>query len=90
MKISKNGPFISHLLFADDVLLFSKAKNSQVHSVLEELQNFCDASGLRINFEKSRALCSKLVSRRRRDNFTLFDSLWIWGNIWAFLLFKGG
>jgi hypothetical protein len=30
VQISNTGPQLSHLLFADDVLLFAKAKNSQI------------------------------------------------------------
>ena len=75
ISISKDGPPISHLLFADDVLLFCKAKNSQVRIVLDTLDDFCMASGLRVNFKKSRALSSKNVSRRRKENFTGISSI---------------
>ena len=43
IHVSKGGLVISHLFFADDILLFTKASNT----------SFCIASGLKVNFEKS-------------------------------------
>ena len=42
--------------FANDVLLFYKAKNSQMRVVLDTLSNFCATSGLKVNVDKSRAM----------------------------------
>ena len=70
IHISRGGPPISHLFFADDVLLFCKARSSQVRLLMKTVDDFCTASRLSVNFEKSRAQCSKIVSRRRRDNFS--------------------
>ena len=75
MHISRGGLGISHLLFADDILLFSKARNSQVRLLMSVLNNFCEASGLKVNVDKSQVMCSKNVSRRRWDNFTAISSL---------------
>lgn len=58
VKISKNGPPISHLFFADDCIFFTKAKTSQVLLVQEVLNAFCLASGMKINVQKSRFLPS--------------------------------
>ena len=48
---------------------------------------FCAASRLKVNIDKSRAMCSKNVSRRMGDNFMNISSIDF--NIWAFHLFKG-
>ena len=50
------GARISHLPFANDVLLFSKASDSQVRLVGETLDIFCKASGLKVNTFKSKAV----------------------------------
>src|ERR1044072_2938241 len=67
VKISENGPAISHFFFADDVLLFSKAKLSQMRLIQSILQGFCMASGLKANLSKSRAFVSDCVSRAKQD-----------------------
>lgn len=41
VKISKNGPAISHLFFVDDCLLFTQAKASQARIVRDVLHDFC-------------------------------------------------
>ncbi|PNY14401.1 ribonuclease H [Trifolium pratense] len=58
IAITTHGPQLSHLLFADDVLLFTKAKNSQINFITELFERFSHASGLKINLSKSRAYYS--------------------------------
>jgi len=53
IQLSNNGPRLSHLLFADDVLLFTKAKNFQLRFITDLFDRFCRASGLKINLTKS-------------------------------------
>ena len=50
IQISNNKPRLSHLLFADDVLLFTKAKNSQLRVITDLFDRFSRASGLKINY----------------------------------------
>lgn len=68
IRISKNGPPISHLFFADDVLLFCEASVSQVQLLASTMQRFCDSSGLKINLNKSKAIVSKGVSAMVKDS----------------------
>ena len=46
-------PKISHLLFADDSLLFCQALKKETQEVLEILKLYAEASGQCINMEKS-------------------------------------
>ncbi|PNY14872.1 ribonuclease H, partial [Trifolium pratense] len=68
MQLVKNGTKISHLFFADDVLLFAKASPSQASIVKEVLDLFCSMSGLKISLGKSKFCTSGGVCRRVRDN----------------------
>ena len=47
-----------------------QAKNSQVRLIINTLNEFCSALGLKVNYQKSRAICSANVGRTRRENFT--------------------
>ncbi|XP_057734404.1 uncharacterized protein LOC130949790 [Arachis stenosperma] len=75
VAISRGGPRISHLMFTDDLLLFCKAKKRQVQNVMLVLETFCKASGMKINVDKSKALCSKNVSVTRKEVFTGVSSI---------------
>jgi len=58
IQIKSTGLQVSHLLFADDVLLFIKAINSQIRFVTDLFDRFSKASRLKINLSKSRAFYS--------------------------------
>ncbi|XP_020992601.1 putative ribonuclease H protein At1g65750 [Arachis duranensis] len=47
VAVSTNGPRLSHLMFADDLLLFCKASKAQVIEVMHCLDLFSRASGLK-------------------------------------------
>nr|KYP39924.1 Putative ribonuclease H protein At1g65750 family [Cajanus cajan] len=49
ITLSHGGPPLSHLLFADDVLLFGKASIDQMHMIATILDAFCMELGLKIN-----------------------------------------
>nr|XP_029146996.1 uncharacterized protein LOC114924945 [Arachis hypogaea] len=67
VAVSRGGPRVSHLMFADDLLLFCKAKKNQVQNVVHTLELFCKASGMKVNIEKSKAICSRNISNRRKE-----------------------
>lgn len=72
VKISRIGLSISHLFFADDCLLFTKATTSQARLVKEVLHSFCLASGMKVNIHKSRFLPSRNI---RRTKLAKFESI---------------
>ncbi|CAN1142230.1 Putative ribonuclease H protein At1g65750 [Linum perenne] len=64
IKLSPSCPPISHLFYADDLILFSSASVGQASTILRCLDEFGIASGLSVNKSKSLAFCSKNSGRR--------------------------
>lgn len=57
--VCNNGPLISHLLFADDSVIFYDAKEVELLAVKNILSIYERASGEKINFSKSALMFSK-------------------------------
>lgn len=91
-KVAKDGPYFSHLFFADDVLLFSKATCSQTRFIVDLFARFSVFSRLRINVAKSRSFFSKGVSCRKIEKIYSISSIrniTSLGKYLGFPLFKG-
>ena len=58
IKVGRNGLSFSHLLFADDSLLFFKKDKNSVQNLQLILEWYCSISGQSINLAKSDVLCS--------------------------------
>jgi len=58
ISICKNGPEISHLMFADDIILFAEATVEQAKVIKQALDTFCEASGQKVSASKSKILFS--------------------------------
>ncbi|XP_074316673.1 uncharacterized protein LOC141652948 [Silene latifolia] len=58
IKICKNGPEISHLLFADDSLFFIRGDFGDLDFLMNIIDEYCVASGQCINTDKSSILFS--------------------------------
>lgn len=71
IKVSKEGPMVSHLFFVDIYLLCAQAKSNQVHLIKEVLDSFCLTFGLEVNIQKSKFNESSNIHRQRLINFTL-------------------
>lgn len=52
-KVGRNEVSLSHLFYADDVLLFTNGANSSLRTPMQLLQNYERSSGQRINRSKS-------------------------------------
>lgn len=62
LKIGLGGPSISHLMFADDILLVAEATDQQANHIKQILDVFCSCSGQRVNFNKSKIFYSRNVA----------------------------
>jgi hypothetical protein len=51
--VAPTASAVNHLLFADDNMLFFKASVEGAKEVKEVLAKYCNASGQRINMDKS-------------------------------------
>jgi len=56
--VCKNGPLISSLFFADDIVLFFEATEPQARMIQGCLDRFCTASGQKVSVSKSRVYFS--------------------------------
>jgi hypothetical protein len=68
VRLSRNGPPLSHLFFADDVLLFAKATNSQAQNIATILTRFASYSGLKVNVAKSKVFFSSSTTRGKMNS----------------------
>ncbi|KAL6205273.1 hypothetical protein ACLB2K_022535 [Fragaria x ananassa] len=60
---SQSGPKVSHLFFADDLLLFAEASSEQATLLKRSLDLFCSLSGQAVSYEKSLIFCSPNTSK---------------------------
>lgn len=73
LKISKEGPTLSHLLFADDSLFFLKATYRNSHNMIHLLNAYCTASGQTISLAKSSIFFSRNTPLGlRRNIYSIF------------------
>lgn len=92
-KLSRHSQPISHLFFADDLLLFGEASSRQAAIMRSILNKFCLTSGQKVNVTKSRAWYSPNTVRSvvMKLPITLVSlQLQTWANIWECRCFTGG
>lgn len=68
VKFAKNAPGVTHLMFANDLVLFSEASMSQAKAVMDCINTFCSISGHKVNVSKSRILFSKHTRRTTKSD----------------------
>jgi hypothetical protein len=68
IKVSRRGPSISHLFFADDLLLCAEASSSCFLTITRILEDFCLQSGQKVNLSKSKVFFSPNVNHILRHH----------------------
>lgn len=74
MRAGRNGPFISHLMFADDLLLFCRATSDNMRHVIQVLECLCSLSRQKISAEKTVLFFSKNVPEELRHELVTISS----------------
>lgn len=64
MKAGRKSPPISHIMFANDLLLFVEVNAEQLEGVLNCLNRFCSISGQKVSVAKTQIIFSKNVPSR--------------------------
>ncbi|KAA3460139.1 reverse transcriptase [Gossypium australe] len=72
IKLSRSEPALSHLFFADDLVIFCKAEMDQAILLKEILKRFCDLSGHKISTTKSNIFFSKGVDINLSEQISQF------------------
>ncbi|KAL4307123.1 uncharacterized protein LOC107605009 [Arachis ipaensis] len=67
ISVGRQGPKISHLLFADDLLVFAEANEEQIQVVMNCMKTFCEASGLKISILKTSVVFSSNVKKGEKE-----------------------
>lgn len=62
IRLSHLGTHLSHLFFADDLLLLAEASSEQAFFINSVLEDFCLSSGAKVNKSKTQVYFSKNVS----------------------------
>jgi len=67
VKVSRSAPSVTHLFFADDSLMFTRANPLEAQKVLSILNTYEAASGQVVNVDKSEVSYSRNVSENMRN-----------------------
>ena len=70
INLSRGGPQLSHICFADDLILFAEASLTQIRVIREVLEKFCKASGQKVSLPKSKFFFSSNVTRERGERIS--------------------
>ena len=61
IKLTSSSPFLIHMFFVDDVLLFCNSSAEEVFELTRILNLFSKASGQRVNLQKSGLIFGRKV-----------------------------
>lgn len=85
IRVARNSDPITHLFFADDLILFGEDKINTCRAIMAVMDDFCFMSGQTINFSRSKLFVSKNVHRRHARNLSSFSGIPLTTNLGKYL-----
>jgi len=85
ISIARNAPTISHLLFADDNMIFCRAHKDEAKHLMDIFAEYQRVSGQKINLSKSEMVFSPNISQGQKTEFQNFMPIQITDNITKYL-----
>lgn len=83
--LSKDTPPITHLFFADDIILFAEANITTIQCINDVLSYFCKISSQRINTDKSKVWFSPNTQKSISKKLSAFMNLKPTDNLGTYL-----
>ncbi|GKV47795.1 hypothetical protein SLEP1_g54657 [Rubroshorea leprosula] len=85
IQLSRGGLALSHLFFADDLMLFCEASHSQLSMVINCLKEFASYSGLEINLAKSKLFVSPNIQSAMARSLSISCGIPLTSNLGTYL-----
>lgn len=85
IKASRNSPSLSHLFFADDLILFAQANHTNCATVMAVLSEFCEVSSQKVNLLKSKLFVSPYLSIRFAKSLSFQSGIPLTHNLGKYL-----
>ncbi|XP_072084658.1 uncharacterized protein [Arachis hypogaea] len=78
IRLAPTAPVITHLLFADDCIIFAGVQEEEIYQLIQTINKYTEASGQRINTDKSGLIFRRHVSIQRRVNIEEITRMASW------------
>ncbi|CAL1407561.1 unnamed protein product [Linum trigynum] len=85
IRLSSNDPPLTHLFFADDLLLFAEAETRQVRVIKRCLDDFCASSGQIVNYQKSILYVSPNIGQPKANRLSQLAGIPLKANLGKYL-----
>lgn len=67
VQLGRQGSWLTHICYADDILIFSQGTIAQLLTLIRITEDFTNVTGQSVSFHKSQIIFSKQISRMRRE-----------------------
>lgn len=78
LQVAGGAPKLTHLFFADDALLFSKATMEELYQIVGILNLYSNTSSQRINLNKSGLICVKFITHDLKQKLARVMRMQVW------------